>query len=107
MTDTALSGVTLLRLRRHAASLEGDSTEAITGAVRNALSAQPALIRRILHAFPDASLYNRRVMEQMRARKKKLEAEIREARTRARTAMELKEKQLQQSLSRYRQKPRR
>lgn len=104
LADTALSGITLLRLRRHAAALEGDSTEAITGAVREALSAQPALIRRILRAFPDASLYNRRVIAAMREKREKLEAEIRETKARARTAMELKEKKLQQSLSRYKQK---
>ena len=49
LVDTALSSITLLRIRHNAANLEGDSTEAITNAVRNALTAQPALVRRILN----------------------------------------------------------
>ena len=104
LTDTVISSFTLLRLRRHAASLDGDSTEAITRAVRSALSAQPVLIRRILRAFPDASIYNRRVIAAMKERRKRLEMEINETKARAKTALELREKNLQDTLSQYTEK---
>ena len=104
LTDTVISGFTLLRLRRHAAALDGDSTEAITRAVRSALSAQPVLIRRILRAFPDASIYNRQVIAAMKERRKRLEREIKETKTRAKMALELKEKNLQDTLSQYAEK---
>ena len=104
LTDTVISSFTLLRLRRHAAALDGDSTEAITHAVRSALSAQPVLIRRILRAFPDASIYNRRVIAAMKERRKRLENEIKETKTRAKTALELREKNLQDTLSQYAEK---
>ena len=104
LTDTVISSFTLLRLRRHAAALDGDSTEAITHAVRSALSAQPVLIRRILRAFPDASIYNRRVIAAMKERRKRLEMEINETKARAKTALELREKNLQDTLSQYTEK---
>ena len=104
LTDTVISSFTLLRLRRHAAALDGDSTEAITHAVRSALSAQPVLIRRILRAFPDASIYNRRVIAAMKERRKRLENEIKETKTRAKTALVLREKNLQDTLSQYAEK---
>ena len=99
--NTALSSITLLRIRHNAANLEGDSTEAITNAVRNALTAQPALVRRILQAFPEASIYNKRVIANMKERRKRLESEIKDAKSRAKTALELKEKAMQDSLSQY------
>ena len=101
LVDTALSSITLLRIRHNAANLEGDSTEAITNAVRNALTAQPALVRRILQAFPEASIYNKRVIANMKERRKRLESEIKDAKSRAKTALELKEKAMQDSLSQY------
>ena len=101
LVDTVLSSITLLRIRHNAANLEGDSTEAITNAVRNVLTAQPALVRRILQAFPEASIYNKRVIANMKERRERLEAEIKDAKSRAKTALELKEKAMQVSLSQY------
>ena len=55
--DTVLSATILGKIRKTAERCEGDSTEALTQSVREALIRQGMLARRALHAFPYARLY--------------------------------------------------
>ena len=78
LADTILSTCVLGKIRHSAANEKGDSTEAITKAVRERLAHDSALVRRTLHAFPYARLYSRdlakRVKEQRRALRRDIKA---------------------------------
>jgi len=100
--DTLVSTFTLLKIRRGAAMAEGDSTEAITAAVRDRLARQSALVRRTLRAFPESSIYNSRIARQMREKRRRLRLEMRQARARARADAERREATLRQEMKRLR-----
>ena len=63
MIDCAVSTWALIRIRKN---VEGDSTETITAAVRTLLQRESILVRRTLHAFPDARIYNRRLLTRLK-----------------------------------------
>lgn len=98
LTDAAVSAATLIKIRARAAHAEGDSTEAITAAVRDTLAREGALLRRTLRAFPEAKLYNSRVARLMRERRRQLRAELKAARVRARQAFDAREAALKAEL---------
>lgn len=98
LTDAVISTLTLLKIRKGAALAEGDSTEAITAAVRGALALESAQVRRILHAFPESRIYNSRVARQMRERRRQLRLEMKTARQRARVAVNEREEKLRQEI---------
>ena len=60
------------KIRKTAERCEGDSTEALTRSVHEVLVRQGMLARRALRAFPYARLYNRRLLEDLRARRAQL-----------------------------------
>ena len=66
MIDCAVSTWALIRIRMGAENVEGDSTETITAAVRTLLQRESILVRRTLHAFPDARIYNRRLLTRLK-----------------------------------------
>ena len=98
LTDTAVSALTLVRIRKGAANAAGDSTEAITAAVRAMLAQESALVRRTLRAFPESRIYNSRIARDMRERRRQLRLEMKEARQRARASMEEREAKLRQEM---------
>lgn len=98
LADAAVSTLTLFKIRRGASLLQGDSTEAITAAVRGALAQQSALVRRTLRAFPESKIYNSRVARQMRDRRRALRREMKAARLRARQAVNEREAQLKEEI---------
>lgn len=74
LTDTVLSTRVLTKIRSAAESIRGDSTEAITAAVRRTLAQEGALVRRALQAFPHVHLYNRPLLEKLKAARKQFAA---------------------------------
>ena len=98
LTDTAVSALTLVRIRKGAANAAGDSTEAVTAAVRAMLAQESALVRRTLRAFPESRIYNSRIARDMRERRRQLRLEMKEARQRARASMEEREAKLRQEM---------
>lgn len=70
--DTVISATILGKIRKTAERCEGDSTEALTQSVREVLIRQGMLVRRALRAFPYARMYNRRLLEDFRARRAQL-----------------------------------
>ena len=98
LADTAVSALTLVRIRKGAANAAGDSTEAITAAVRAMLAQESALVRRTLRAFPESRIYNSRIARDMRERRRQLRLEMKEARQRARASMEEREAKLRQEM---------
>ena len=104
LTDTVISAFTLIKIRARAALATGDSTEAITAAVREALARESALLRRQLRAFPEAKLYNSRVAHLMRERRAQLRRDMKEARLRARQALDQREQALRDELKSRKQK---
>ena len=69
LIDTCISVWALVKIRRGAERVEGDSTEAITASVRTLLQKESAIVRRALHAFPDARIYNTRLLKRLREKK--------------------------------------
>ena len=67
------------KIRKQVSLSEKDDTEAITKAIRAALAENSALVRRVLHAFPYAKLYNHRVIEKAKAARVALRAEAKRA----------------------------
>lgn len=88
LADTVVSSTVLSRIRKSAELSGADDTETITHEVRDALSRQGALLRRALRAFPDARIYNKRLLEQLKRRRQALreEAQARKLRLRAHAA---------------------
>ena len=98
LADTVVSALTLVRIRRGASNAAGDSTEAITAAVRAMLAQESALVRRTLRAFPESKIYNSRIARDMRERRRLLSLEMKEARRKARASVEEREARLRQEL---------
>lgn len=94
LTDAAISVGVLSRIRSTAARLTGDSTEALTHAVHEALLAQGQLIRRTLHAFPGARLYNRALLDKLQHARYELQQKTRERNARFRQELEQLEQRL-------------
>lgn len=78
-TDACVSATVLGKIRKQVSLSEKDDTEAITKAIRAALAENSALVRRVLHAFPYAKLYNHRVIEKAKAARVALRAEAKRA----------------------------
>ena len=104
LTDAVISTLTLIKIRKGASRAEGDSTEAITAAVRSALALESAQVRRILHAFPESKIYNSRVARQMRERRRLLRQEMKAARQRAKEAVNEREKKLKAEIKERKRK---
>ena len=85
LADTVVSSTVLSKIRKSAELSGADDTETITHEVRVTLSRQGALIRRALRAFPDARIYNKSLIEQLKRRRQALreEAQARKLRMRA------------------------
>ncbi len=96
VADVAVSVNVLGRIRSVAANVKGDSTEVITRAVHERLMQRGLLLRRALHAFPDARLYNRRLLEQLRNNRRELTRRAHERNIRFRQELEQMEKRLHQ-----------
>ena len=76
--DYGLSVWALVKIRLHAENAEGDSTEAITAHVRDLLREESFLVRRALRAFPEARLYNSRLIQRLKEAQQALKAEAQE-----------------------------
>lgn len=85
LADTAVSTCVLSRIRKTAELTGGDDTEELTHRVREALREQGVLVRRALHAFPHARLYNRRLLQRLHDARQEMRRELkrREAQLRA------------------------
>ena len=79
LADITISTTTLVKIRVHAGKLNGDSTEKITNEVRSVLAEKSALVRRMMRAFPEARLYNGKIIMIMRERRLQLRKEIKQA----------------------------
>ena len=66
LIDCAVSAWALIRIRMGSENVEGDSTEAITAAVRTLMQRESILVRRALHAFPEARIYNCRLLARLK-----------------------------------------
>lgn len=93
-----LSATILGKIRRTAEHCEGDSTEALTQSVREALIRQGMLARRALHAFPYARLYNRRLLADIRARRAQLSRDLKARRRAFRDDLDRREARLHEEL---------
>ena len=96
--DVGISTVTLIRLRLHADTVAGDSTETITAAVHTQIAERSALIRRTLRAFPEATIYNTRIATDLRERRRKIQADLKATRAQARQKFEEREKELRMKI---------
>lgn len=97
LTDTVISATVLSKLRKTAEASGGDDTEAITRAVRQALTGQNALLRRLLRAFPDARLYNKKLLEKARQAQARVRRELKETKRRFQAEMRQREIQWKQT----------
>lgn len=96
--DTVLSATILGKIRKTAEHCEGDSTEALTQSVREALIRQGMLARRALRAFPYARLYNRRLLADIRARRAQLSRDLKARRQAFRDDLDRREARLREEL---------
>ena len=96
--DTVISATILGKIRKTAERCEGDSTEALTQSVREVLIRQGMLARRTLHAFPYARLYNRRLMEDIRAKRVQLSHDLKARRQAFRDDLDRREARLRNEL---------
>ena len=94
LADTVVSTCVLGKIRHAATMTSGDSTEAITKAVRESLARQSALFRRQLHAFPDMKMYNRTLQQRLKARRAEAEADMRARREKFRADIEAGEQRI-------------
>ncbi len=88
--DAVLSVNVLGKIRSIANCTGADDTETLTRCIRTHLHEQSALIRRTLHAFPQARLYNGKLIAQLREK----QAKLREEASRLRAEMEAYENRL-------------
>ncbi len=84
VADIIVSTITLIKIRIHAGKLNGDSTERITNEVRAVLAEKSALVRRTMKAFPEAKLYNRKILVIMRERRLQIQKDIKIAKEKTR-----------------------
>ena len=89
LADITISTTTLVKIRVHAGKLNGDSTEKITNEVRSVLAEKLALVRRIMRAFPEARLYNGKIIMIMRERRLQLRKEIKQAKKKTKQRIQM------------------
>ena len=87
--DITISTTTLVKIRVHAGKLNGDSTEKITNEVRSVLAEKSALVRRMMRAFPEARLYNGKIIMIMRERRLQLRKEIKQAKKKTKQRIQM------------------
>ena len=92
LVDITISTTTLVKIRVHAGKLDGDSTEKITNEVRSVLAEKSALVRRMMRAFPEARLYNRKIIMIMRERRLQLRKEIKQAKKKTKQRIQMTER---------------
>ena len=92
LVDITISTTTLVKIRVHAGKLNGDSTEKITNEVRSVLAEKSALVRRMMRAFPEARLYNGKIIMIMRERRLQLRKEIKQAKKKTKQRIQLTER---------------
>ena len=92
LVDITISTTTLVKIRVHAGKLNGDSTEKITNEVRSVLAEKSALVRRIMRAFPEARLYNGKIIMIMRERCLQLRKEIKQAKKKTKQRIQMTER---------------
>lgn len=92
LVDIAISTTTLVKIRVHAGKLDGDSTEKITNEVRSVLAEKSALVRRMMRAFPEARLYNGKIIMIMRERRLQLREEIKQAKKKTKQRIQMTER---------------
>lgn len=92
LVDIAISTTTLVKIRVHAGKLDGDSTEKITNEVRSVLAEKSALVRRMMRAFPEARLYNGKIIMIMRERRLQLRKEIKQAKKKTKQRIQMTER---------------
>lgn len=100
--DAVISATVLSKIRKTAELSGEDDTEALTQSVREALIRQGALVRRALRAFPYARLYNRRLLEDLKARRNRLSGELKARRQALRDDLDKREARLRQELKHLR-----
>ena len=89
LVDITISTTTLVKIRVHAGKLDGDSTEKITNEVRSVLAEKSALVRRMMRAFPEARLYNGKIIMIMRERRLQLRKEIKQAKKKTKQRIQM------------------
>ena len=92
LADITISTTTLGKIRVHAGKLDGDSTEKITNEVRSVLAEKSALVRRMMRAFPEARLYNGKIIMIMRERRLQLRKEIKQAKKKTKQRIQMTER---------------
>ena len=92
LADITISTTTLVKIRVHAGKLNGDSTEKITNEVRSVLAEKSALVRRMMRAFPEARLYNGKIIMIMREKRLQLRKEIKQAKKKTKQRIQLTER---------------
>ncbi len=106
LTDVLISTRVLTHIRQDAADMTGDSTEHLTAAVRAHLLQRGALVRRVLHAFPDVKIYNKARLARIKAHRQAVARDIREKRRLLREDLRLKEQEVREEMRRLREKHR-
>lgn len=92
LVDITISTTTLVKIRVHAGKLDGDSTEKITNEVRSVLAEESALVRRMMRAFPEARLYNGKIIMIMREKRLQLRKEIKQAKKKTKQRIQMTER---------------
>lgn len=75
LADSVISVMVLGKIRKSVNHTAADDTEALTKAVREKLSQQSVLLRRMLSAFPYLKLYNSKLLQQMKRKREELKRE--------------------------------
>ena len=97
--DTVVSATVLSKIRKTADLSGEDDTEAITKSVREALARQGALVRRALAAFPSARLYSGRLLNELKAKRAQLRADLKRRELAFRREAEAREQAVRKELS--------
>lgn len=97
--DTVVSATVLSKIRKTADLSGEDDTEAITKSVREALARQGALMRRALAAFPSARLYSGRLLNELKAKRAQLRADLKRRELAFRREAEAREQAVRKELS--------
>ena len=92
LADITISTTTLVKIRVHAGKLNGDSTEKITNEVRSVLAEKSALVRRMMRAFPEARLYEGKIIMIRREKRLQLRKEIKQAKKKTKQRIQLTER---------------
>ena len=99
VADVILSVGVLSKIRGTAENVKGDSTEAITKSVREALASKSWISRRPLHAFPEARVYNQELRARLKARAKEHREAARARKEAFRAELEAAEKRIKDEIN--------